>query len=318
MTIKEALKWGHETLLITSDSARLDAEVLLAHVLKKPITFLLAHDEQKICSSFGSAQDDKFGFARNDKFRPLFFPLWRYKRLIHKRKKGIPVAYLIGHKEFFFLDFVINRHVLVPRPDTETLVDCVISYLKSEIRIFEIRKNSKSKISNSKQIRNVILLDVGTGSGCIPISVCKNADGLKAIATDVSRRALKTAQQNVKKHKLKSRITLIRSDLLKKVPSDLFKGHEVIVTANLPYIPIDFQVSPELKYEPSVSLYGGGDGMHVYRRLAEQLKEIKPRAIFFELFESQIAIIKTKLPDYKLKYVKDMSGEARVLAMEIK
>ncbi len=120
----------------------------------------------------------------------------------------------------------------------------------------------------------------------------------------------------IKKHKLTSRITLVLSDLLKNVPPELLEDREVIVTANLPYIPADFQISPELKYEPHISLYGGADGMDVYRRLIEQLEKIKPRAIFFELFESQIAILKTKLPDYHLKYVKNMSGEARTLVLE--
>ena len=281
MQIREALKWGHETLLLTSNSARLDAEVLLSYVLKKPTTFLLSHDEQKISS----------------------IKFWQYKRLIHKRKKGIPVAYLTKHKEFFFLDFKVNRHVLVPRPDTEILVDSVISYLKSEIR------NPKSEM---------VLLDIGTGSACIPISVLKNVKGIKAIATDVCWKALRVARKNIKKHKLASRITLIKSDLLEKVPLKLLEGHEVIVTANLPYIPTQFQVSPELKYEPPISLYGGKDGMDVYKRLVGQLKDIKPRAIFFELFEHQIAVLKTKLPDYRLKYVKNMSGEARALMMERK
>ena len=108
MKIKEAVKWGHETLILTSDSARLDAELLLSYVLKKPATFLLAHDETDVG----------------------FWQLWKYKRLIEKRKRGVPVAYLIGHKEFFFLDFEVNRHVLVPRPDTEILVEVVIEYLQ--------------------------------------------------------------------------------------------------------------------------------------------------------------------------------------------
>ena len=195
MQIKEALKWGHEELFLSSGSARLDAEILLAHILKKPTTFLLAHDEHKICS----------------------LKLWLYQRAIRKRKEGMPVAYLTGHKEFYFLDFEVNRNVLVPRPDTEILVECVIEYIK--------------------QRNDTILLDIGTGSGCIPISVCKNVDGITAVATDISRKALKVARKNIKKHGLANRIDLIHSDLLKNVPPGLFDGRGVIVTANLPYIP---------------------------------------------------------------------------------
>lgn len=288
MLIKDVLKWGHETLFLTSDTARLDVELLLAHVLKKPASFLLAHDESEVG----------------------FWNLWSYKRLVERRKKGEPVAYLIGHKEFFCLDLLVNRHVLVPRPDTEILVECVISYLKTENR-------SDLKVRSSKfDFRDFILLDVGTGSGCIPIAVCKNVEGLKAVATDLSRKALGVAKKNVKKHHLKSRIQLVKSDLLKGLDLKKFEGKQLIVTANLPYIPVDFQVSPELAYEPSISLYGGEDGAEVYRRLTEQLKDLKPRIFFFELFEEQIAILKTHLPDYQLKYVENMSGNARVLVME--
>ncbi|MBN2096535.1 peptide chain release factor N(5)-glutamine methyltransferase [Candidatus Peregrinibacteria bacterium] len=296
MQIREALRWGHETLLLSSDSARLDAEVLLSHVLKKPVTFLLAHNEQKICSFLH--------FGRNDKTKLIFFPLWQYKRLIYKRKKGMPVAYLTGHKEFFFLDFEVNKNVLIPRPDTEILVEAVIDYIKG--------------LRTKDYGLSPILLDIGTGSGCIPISVCKNVKGVEAIAMDVSSAALRVAKRNVKKHKLTSRITLVLSDLLKNIPPEWLEDREVIVTANLPYIPAGFQVSPDLAYEPPISLYGGTDGMEVYRRLTDQVRTLKPRALFFELFDHQIALLKTKLPDYRLKYVKDMSGEARVLVMERK
>nr|NIW78230.1 hypothetical protein [Calditrichia bacterium] len=157
---------------------------------------------------------------------------------------------------------------------------------------------------------------IGKGSACIPVAVLKNVEGVKAIAVDVCRKALKVAKRNIKKHGLRSRIKLIRSDLLEDVPIKLLRGRDVIVTANLPYIPEDYKVSPELKFEPSIALFGGQDGMEVYDRLVAQLVAIQPRAIFFELFEHQIALLKTKLPDYELKYVKDMSGEARVLCME--
>ena len=201
MQIKEALKWGHEQLFLSSSSARLDAEILLSHILKKPTTFLLAHDEQKLCSFLH--------FSRNDKFKITFFPLWRYKRLIRKRKEGMPVAYLTGHKEFYFLDFEVNRNVLVPRPDTETMVECVIEYIKQRNDETMTRRN------------DIILLDIGTGSGCIPISVCKNVDGLTAVATDISRKALKVARKNIKKHNLINRIQLIHSDLLENVNTEL-------------------------------------------------------------------------------------------------
>ncbi len=299
MIIKEGLKWGHEQLVLTSESARLDAELLLAHLLTREVTFLLAHDEQKISS----------------------INWWRYKRMISKRKEGMPVAYLIGHKEFFFLDFIVNRSVLVPRPDTEILVDCVINYFRG-LRTMDYG------------LGRHLLLDIGTGSGCIPIAVCKNVENLNAVATDVSKKALKVAGLNIKKHGLKSRIKLVHSDLLENLPIDLLRNKEVIVTANLPYIPKDYQISPALKFEPSISLFGGEDGLSLYKKIVHPsanaqddnfspknfttLADIKPKAIFFELFEDQIAILKTKMPDYRLKFVQNMSGKARVMVMERK
>jgi len=108
MQIKEALEWGHQQL-ISYASPRLDAEVLLSYVIQKPVTFLLAHNEREIG----------------------WWPLWRFKRLIAKRRQGIPVAYLTGYKEFFMMDFVVSPAVLVPRPDTEILVESVIEYIRN-------------------------------------------------------------------------------------------------------------------------------------------------------------------------------------------
>ncbi|MBU0727597.1 peptide chain release factor N(5)-glutamine methyltransferase [Patescibacteria group bacterium] len=280
MKIKEALQSGYEKLVLNSDSSRLDAELILSHVLDRPATFLLAHDDAEMS----------------------FFTLWKYLRLIEKRRKGIPVSYLTGHREFYGLDFEINEHVLVPRPDTEILVDCVVEYLN----------NDQCPMSN------VQLLDVGTGSACIPISILKNVSKINAIATEISRPAIKIAQENVKKHHLKGRIKLYKSDLLESVPLRLFDDKNVIVTANLPYIPTQFQIDPSTKYEPDVALYGGEDGLDIYKRLVEQLEEIKPKAIFFELFEHQIAILCEYMPDYELKYAKNMTGDAKCLHLALK
>jgi len=278
MIIKDALHWGHEYLIPTSESARLDAELLLAHILKKPVTFLLAHDETGIG----------------------FFKLRKYRRMIEKRKDGMPVAYLISHKEFYGLDFEVNRHVMVPRPDTEILVDRVISYL-----------NDQCPMTNDQ-----LLLDVGTGSACIPISILKNIPNIEAVATEISGSAMRVAKHNIKKHGMKGRIQLFSSDLLKSVPRELFEDREIIVTANLPYIPKRFAVHPSTKFEPDIALYGGDDGLDIYKRLIEQLEEIKPRVIFFELFEFQAAVLAAEMPDYELKFTEKMTGDARIMMME--
>lgn len=279
MIIKDALLWGFETLTPTSDSPRLDAELLLAHVLKKPKSFLIAHDEQRIYS----------------------LNFWLFRRLIRKRKQGIPIAYLIGHKEFFMLDFKVNRHVLVPRPDTETLVESVITYLRALNP--ELRAKS-------------LLLDVGTGSGCIPISVLKSVPGLTAVATDLSWRALRVAKQNTRRNAVGDRIQFVWSDLLSSVDPTEFEGSEVVLTANLPYLPDKIAMSPDLKFEPSLALYGGGDGIQLYKKFVQQIKSIKPKAIFLELFGWQAELVATWLPDYERRAIIPMSGEARCLFLE--
>ena len=280
MTVKEILHWGHETLITTSESARLDAEVLLAHILKKPLTFLLAHDETEIG----------------------YWSLRKYRRFIKQRKDGMPVAYLTGHREFYGLDFEVNKHVLVPRPDTEILVECVIEYLNQPIEGADYNPR--------------LLLDVGTGSACIPISILKNVSDIEAVATEISGSAMGVAKRNIKKHGLSGRIKLFSSDLLKSVPRELFEDREVIVTANLPYIPKQFAVHPSTKFEPGIALYGGDDGLDIYKRLVDELSDIKPRAMFFECFEFQVATLADSYTDYHLKTVHDMSGKAKMMMLE--
>jgi release factor glutamine methyltransferase len=290
MTIREANQWGFEQLTPTSDSPRLDAELLLAHVLKKSSTFLFAHDEGLLD-------------------RVPFFPLhwWRYQRLIRLRKQGIPVAYLVGHREFYFLDFKVNRHVLVPRPDTELLVEAVIEYLRA-------KKAGSSKLGAGSPI----LIDVGTGSGCIPISILKNEPNLTAVATDISWQALRVAKANARKHHVQDRLRLVWSDLLENIDPAEFEDSEVIVTANLPYLPDMMEVQPELTFEPAISLYGGKDGVKIINRLLSQIQAIRPCAIFLELFDWQIHLLDPKDFGYEVRSVIRMSGDARCLILERK
>ncbi|MBN2306973.1 peptide chain release factor N(5)-glutamine methyltransferase [Candidatus Peregrinibacteria bacterium] len=271
MTIKVLVDFGHWEL-IAFDSARLDAELLLSHVLGKPVTYILAHDKTTVG----------------------WFQVWRFKRLVSKRKEGMPVAYLRGHREFYGLDFKVSRDVLVPRPDTEALVEAVIGYITS----------------------NDLLLDVGTGSGCIPIAVLKHVKGLEAVATDVSGAALRVARTNIKKYQLESRIQLVQSDLLEEVDPLLFEDRQLVVTANLPYVPRGFEVNIETKFEPQVALWGGQDGMDLYKKLLKQLLPLAPKAMFFECFDFQKAILAENAPGYELQHIKNRSGGAGVVILE--
>jgi len=271
MTIKDLVDFGHREL-IAFDSARLDAELLLSYVLGRPVTYILAHDESEVG----------------------WFQVWRFKRLIAKRKEGIPVAYLRGHREFYGLEFKVNRDVLVPRPDTEALVEAVIGYIQPDD----------------------LLLDVGTGSGCIPIAILKHVKNPEAVATDVSGAALRVAIANARQHGLERRIKFFQSDLLSGVPPEALEDRELVVTANLPYVPRGFEVNIETKFEPQIALYGGEDGMDIYKRLLGQLLSLEPKAMFFECFDFQKAILAEHAPGYSLRHLKNLSGGAGVIILE--
>jgi release factor glutamine methyltransferase len=271
MMIKDLVNYGHREL-ISFDSARLDAELLLSHILHKPVTHILAHDEAKV------------GLFRE----------WRYKRLVAKRKKGIPVAYLRGHREFYGFEFKVNRYTLVPRPDTEMLVEAVLGYIQP----------------------SDLLLDIGTGSGCIPISILKYVDGLTAITTDISSSALRVARMNARQLGVEARIQFIESNLLQNVDLSSLEGRGLVISANLPYVPKNFQVNIETHFEPQIALYGGEDGMDIYKRLLKELLPIKPKAMFFECFDFQKAILVEHAPGYKLRQIKNSSGGAQVMILE--
>jgi len=273
MTIKELIDWASQ-ILIAFDSPRLDAELLLGHVLKSDQAYLLAHDDQGV----------------------NYLDIQRFKHLVKKRKQAMPIAYLIGHKSFYGLDFYVNRHVLIPRPDTEILVDSVLKYIQP----------------------GDTLLDVGTGSGCIPISILMNQSRVNAVATDISKKALIVAKKNIKKYDLGRRIQLYKSHLLDDVLLDSFDGDCLVVTANLPYVPLDYQINDEAQFEPSLALYAENDGLSLYQKLLDQLQDVMPRAIFLECYEFQLASLANHFNEYSLVFTQSLLGEARMLMLERK
>lgn len=196
-----------------------DLYYLLAHAVGKSREFILAHPEYRVG------------------LRSLI--MWR--RLKRRSLRGVPAAYLTGEKEFYGLVFRVNRHTLIPRPETELVVD-------------EIIKRSPSS-----------LLDMGTGSGCIAVAAAHHLPSCRVTAVDISRRALSVAARNSMRLRGKS-ITFIRSDYFSTLPS----GRYEIIASNPPYVregDVE-RLSPEVAaYEPSAALYGGKDGLYAYRRI---------------------------------------------------
>ena len=300
MTIRQAL---NKNIKFLSDkdcgSAHLDAEILLAAVLKKPREFLFTHPERIL-----SAGQNK-----------------KYEIFIKKRRAGMPVAYLIGHKSFYGLDFLVSKNVLVPRPETEMMVNEILNF--------------KFQISNAK----TIFIDIGTGSGCIIVSIVKSLQNkqfpisnFQFLATDISSAALLIARKNAKLHKAEKHIKFLRGDLLLPVLSDKnFQSKiknqkpEIIITANLPYLtPAQIKNSPSIKYEPKLALTAGSDGLKYYRQLFKQIKKITSYGLrvtsLCEIDPGQTKKIKqlakNELPKHKLEIKKDLAGYDRLLMIK--
>lgn len=176
--------------------------------------------------------------------RPLTEPeLARYRALTARRARGEPVAYLVGHKEFMALDFEVTPAVLVPNPDTELLVQRAVAIARE----------------NGGPLRAA---DVGTGSGCIAISLAHYARAVEVWASDVSQDALEVAARNVKQHGLEDCVHLVEGDLLEPVPGELD-----LVCANLPYVCGEAQLPAEVRAQPANALYATDGGAALVNRL---------------------------------------------------
>lgn len=232
----------------------LGVELLLAHVLGVERAYLLAHPEHLLNTDTEQC------------FRSL------YTRL----RKGEPVAHLIGTKEFFGLEFQVNRSVLIPRPETEILVEEVIKFADKE--------------------SGLRVLDVGTGSGAIAIALAKHLPNATVVATDVSHDAIEVARTNAEKHGVD--VAFHVSDLLEEV-----KGSFDVIVANLPYIGEEkfrFVSKETEQYEPSVALFGGVDGLELYRRLFRQLTVLdwRPRLLLGEFGFAQADSMREALNNF--------------------
>ncbi len=280
----------------------LDAELLLSHVTQKSREFFIAHPEYPV----------------------HFFSNLKFSSLVKKRKKNIPLAYLTGHKEFFGLDFLVNKQTLVPRPETEVLVQSVLSEIE------------ESKIKN--QELRVSVIDVGTGSGCIPISILKTLQKntvslpVQTFAIDISKQALKVAKKNAQKNKVG--ITFFHGNLLEPIiknpdfarPGDQPESWPIIITANLPYLTQEqFDTEASIQHEPVSALVAEDHGLALYKKLLEQIHtfDLQNTAIclFLEIDPSQSSKIRTCIntlfPQAQVHIMKDLSGNDRVVKIKL-
>lgn len=228
-TVGRLLKWTEEYFSKAGiDTPRLDAEVLLCHVLKKERIFLYVHFDQPVMKD----------------------ELAEFKECIKKRVQHMPVAYITGHREFMSLDFKVTEDTLIPRPDTEILVESVIERLKPSEK-------------------GGIIADIGTGTGAIMLSLLNYLPRLRGVAVDISPKALEVARENAEKLKLSDRVELLLGDMLTPVSGRVFDA----IVSNPPYIPKEDLQGLQLdvrKFEPMSALDGGQDGLDYYRILLKE------------------------------------------------
>ena len=235
MNIRDALKRGCEVLEgAGSESPRLDAQVLLLAVLREERTVLVSHPERELAS-----QEEQL-----------------YNQYISERALGKPVSYITGMKEFMGLEFAVNEAVLIPRPETELLVEEAV------------------RVLNGKAMR---VLDLCTGSGAITVSIRHFVPQAEVTATDLSEEALKVARENAERLTAGG-IRFLQGDLFEAFSNLQAPGSELfnLIVSNPPYIPakvID-GLMPDVKdFEPRLALDGGTDGLDIYRRLIPQAAE---------------------------------------------
>ncbi|MHB8904041.1 MAG: peptide chain release factor N(5)-glutamine methyltransferase [Patescibacteria group bacterium] len=281
-----------------------EAEILTAFLLNKTRESLLTDPDIK-----------------TDK---LFYK--KIKALEKKRLKNYPIAYLIGEKEFYGLNFKVNKDVLVPRPETEMMVDKIIEILKNESNNFEKDLDTSKNLFNDNY-NNPVFIDIGTGSGAIIIAIANeikkfwpnDSDNFKFYGTDISEGDLKIAKKNARLHNLNKTINFFAGNLLEPVIKKLTKKN-LIIAANLPYLtPAQVKGSPSISREPKLALVAGHDGLKYYRELFYQLENIKYKSLilFCEIDPSQsnsiTSLAKKIFPTAKLEIIKDLASLDRFL-----
>lgn len=202
---------------------------------------------------------------------------------LKRRICGEPLAYILGKCEFMGLEFKLNQDVLIPRPDTEILVETVLKYVPQCPSAQRSSYSASVHKCRSAQVKGVDILEIGTGSGCIAVSLAKFLPEGKIVATDISETALAIARENAELNNVADRVKFIQSDLFSAC--GLQPAACELIVSNPPYIPKAEikKLQPEIKYEPSIALDGGKDGLDFYRRIIEESPRFLKKAGFLIL-----------------------------------
>ena len=290
MQVAELLKEAANRLAAVSESASLDAQVLLAHTLGKPRPWLLAHPEIEIGPDQVSA----------------------YREGLARLVAGEALPYLLGHWEFFGREFILTPEVLIPRPETELLVERALDWLGTH----PDRRR---------------LADIGTGSGCIAISLALHVPDVFVVGTDLSPAALDVARTNAKKHNVSDRVQFLHADLLNIQPAGLPVGMATFnlqpfdsIVANLPYIPSARLKELEVaRKEPLAALDGGADGLELVRRLLEGAPgALAPGGLLLLEIDSSHAeaaraLAQAAFPHSQATLIPDLAGYQRLVEIRL-
>ena len=279
MILREALQSATQTLLGAGiDDASVEAELLLGHVLRMTRTQLYTEPERSLTSA-------------------EIKHLWR---LVQRRLDHEPTAYVLGHCEFYGIDFYIDCNTFIPRPETELLVEKAVEFAQ--------------RISHRRE--QIAIADVGTGCGAIAINLALAVPQAKIYATDISASALRIAEINCRRHGVNGQLQFLQGDLLEPLPQPVD-----MIVANLPYIrSCEFgDLSPEIrKFEPTIALAGGEDGLDKIQQILEQMPgKLNYEACFLlEMGQGQgemvTSLIKSYSPQASIELISDLGGIERV------
>jgi len=294
MTFRTALKHGIAQLRaahISSDT--LAAELLLLHATNRERTFLYSHPETEL------TEDETAAF----------------QNLLDRRISGVPVQHLTGKQEFWGLSFEVTPDVLIPRPETEHLIEVALDRLA----LRELRAGRPNKNDGS----GLLIADIGTGSGCIAIALAKELPQAHFVALDVSPTALTVANRNASKHSVSSRINLLESNLFSSIGTRSTVLFDLIIS-NPPYIGCREarSLSVEVRdHEPELALYGGEEGYEFYADLiAQSSAHLKPGGLLvLELGHDSLAAVQPLLDAplwTNVSVTNDLAGIPRVIAAE--
>ena len=263
--------------------ARLEAEVMVMDVMRMPRHTIFAEQESPVSAAQQAALD----------------------AILQRRLTREPLAYILNYREFYGVNLLVNPNTLIPRPETETLV---------EHALFMALMGMES--------RELVIADIGAGSGAIAVNLAIHLPAARIYATDAYDAALDVAAYNIRMHNVADRVTLLQGDLLEPLPEPVD-----VIAANLPYLPTARipTLQPEVQWEPATALDGGPDGLSHIRRLLEQAgagDRLKPHGVILlemdpEQFDAAQTSAAARFPNAEITAEPDLSGRNRVLSISL-